>query len=124
LVDACRIEPSMELRTTLWKCLPTMAYALGKQRFKKLYLGIFTDLLCSSLESHSSPHISRAAGQCAEKLATFVGPTIFRGRLENDQRECFDRVMRERQGMPNGPVPMDDIFAHLDSRPAWNNGTP
>jgi hypothetical protein len=110
MVDACRVQGSEELRPTLWKCLPTIAHALGKQRFKKLYLDIFTDMLCSNLESRSAFQSSHVAGQCTEELATFVGPTILRGRLEDYQRECFDRVMRERQGMPNGPVPVEEIF--------------
>ena len=123
LVDACRIPHPDEWRTTLWKCLPTIASSLGKQRFKTLYLDLFTELLCSSLESRTSLQVSHSAGQCAEELAALVGPTIFRGRLEDYQRECFDRVMQERRRMPQGPVHGYDIFAHLDSPTAQIHGT-
>jgi hypothetical protein len=92
------------LRTTLWRQLPLIAHALGKQRFKRLYLDVFMDLLFSSLESRSSSQLSQhAAGQCAEELAEIVGPAIFRARLEDYQRDIFDRAIRERQMLPKGP---------------------
>jgi hypothetical protein len=109
LADVCRVQhfpQSDELRTTLWKCVPTMAYALGKQRFKMCYFDIFIELLFSNLESRSASQLSQhAAGQCVEELAALVHPNIFRGRLEDDtQRACYDRVIRERQMMPKGPI--------------------
>jgi len=107
LADVCRVQhfpQSSDLRATLWRQLPTMASALGKQRFKRLYFEVFLDLMFSNMESRSASQLSiHAAGQCAEELAELVGLAIFRGRLDDYQRETFDRVMRERRLMPKGP---------------------
>jgi hypothetical protein len=108
LADVCRVQhfpQSDDLRTTLWRNLPGMAEALGKQRFKRLYLDVFQNLLFSSLDARSSSQLSQhAAGQCAEELADLVGRTIFRARLEDDQRDTLDRVLRERAAIPAGPA--------------------
>jgi hypothetical protein len=116
LADVCRVQhfpQSDDLRATLWKTVPVIAQALGKQRFKSHYLEIFMDLLFSNLESRSASQLSQhAAGQCAEELASLVGTSIFRGRLEDYQRDCFDRVMRERQLMRKGPG-AGDVFSPL-----------
>jgi hypothetical protein len=112
LADVCRVQhfpQSSELRATLWRQLPAMAHAIGKDRFKKKYLEIFMELMFSNLESKSASQLSiHAAGQCAEDLAHFVGPSIFRGRLEDYQKELYDKVMRERQMMPKGPAVLPD----------------
>lgn len=107
LADVCRVQhfpQSDELRTTLWRCLPNMAFCIGKERFKRHYLEIFMDLLFSNLESRTASQLSmHAAGQCAEDLSNLVGVSIFRGRLEDYQLEVFDRAIRERQMMSKGP---------------------
>lgn len=102
LADVCRVQhfpQSHELRATLWHQLTPMAYALGKERFKRLYLDIFIELLMSNLESRTATALSKhAAGQCAEELANLVGVGIFRGRIQDDfQREIFDSTMEERK---------------------------
>ena len=115
LADVCRVRhfpQSDELRSTLWKCLPVMAVALGQQRFKNRYLDIFMDLLFSNLESSSASQLSHhAAGQCAEELASLIGVNMFRARLEDHQRRIFDQVVQERQMMPKGPAGGSDIFS-------------
>jgi hypothetical protein len=107
VADVCRVRhfpQADEMRATLWRQLPIIAHALGKQRFKRLYLDVFMELLFSSLESRSSSQLSQhAAAQCAEELSEFVGAAIFRARLEDYQQETFDRAMRERQLLPKGP---------------------
>ena len=82
-----------------------LARALGKARFKRGgYLEVFLDLLFRNLERSTASALSvHAAGQCAQELAELTGTSIFRGRLMDDQRETFDRVMRERQQLPPGP---------------------
>ena len=113
LVDVCRVQhfpQADELRATLWKQLPVMAQALGKQRFKRQYLDIFMELLFRHLESRSASPLSlHAAGQCAEALAELVGKGIFRGRLDMNQQDTFDRVVRERQleQAKMGPIARD-----------------
>jgi len=113
LADICQVKhfpQSDDLRTTLWKQLPLIAKALGKQRFKRIYLQLFMELLGSNMEnrSYASQLSVHAAGQCAEELATFVGAGIFRGRFEEEwQRELFDRTMAERRqaAIKAGPGP-------------------
>lgn len=113
LADVCRVQhfpQADELRATLWKQLPVIAQALGKQRFKRQYLDIFLDLLFWQLDSRSASPLSlHAAGQCAEALSEVVGKGIFRGRLDMNQQDTFDRVMRERQleQASMGPIARD-----------------
>ena len=107
LADVCRLShypQSDDLRTTLWRQLPSIAGALGKRRFKTLYLDLFVDLLAKNLDERSGAGMSQlsvhAAGQCAEELASLIGPGVFRGRLEAagmDAGFAFDRVMEERR---------------------------
>lgn len=109
LADVCRVQhfpQSDDLRATLWRQLPSMARAMGKQRFKRLYLEVFMDLLLSNMERSTASALSKhAAGQCAEELSQFIGPSIFRGRLDDYQQRTFDRAMQERQQqMPKGPM--------------------
>jgi hypothetical protein len=107
LADVLRVKhfPQVEdLRTTLWRQLPSVASSLGKQRFKRTYLELFMDLLMQNLEEQTASALSKhAAGQCAEELAILVGPSIFRGRLEDYQQVVFDQAMRERKMAPKGP---------------------
>mmetsp|Transcript_24365 Transcript_24365/g.51022 ORF Transcript_24365/g.51022 Transcript_24365/m.51022 type:complete len:949 (+) Transcript_24365:84-2930(+) len=105
LADSCRLShypQSDDLRTTLWRQLPPIAEALGKRRFKSLYLDLFIELLAKNLDDRCGTGASQlsihAAGQCAEELANLIGVGIFRGRLEAVGREdAFDRVMEERR---------------------------
>jgi hypothetical protein len=105
LAEVCRLShypQSDDLRTTLWRQLPPMAEALGKRRFKGLYLDLFIELLAKNLDDRSGAGASQlsihAAGQCAEELANLIGVGIFRGRMEATGREeAFDRIMAERR---------------------------
>ena len=107
LADVCRVRhfpQSDDLRATLWRNLPVMAQVLGKNRFKRRYLDVFMDLLFSNLDSRSASQLSiHAAGQCVEELANLIGMNMFRARLDDYQRDTFDRVLRERAMMPKGP---------------------
>jgi hypothetical protein len=105
LADVCRLShypQSDDLRTTLWKQLPPIAEALGKRRFKGLYLDLFIDLLAKNLDDSSGSGTSllsiHAAGQCAEELASLIGIGIFRGRFaEIGGQVALDRVLYERK---------------------------
>lgn len=113
LADVCRVKhfpQGDDLRTTLWRQLPSIASTLGKQRFKRLYLEVFLDLLMQNLEEQSTASAlsKHAAGQCAEELAQLVGPRIFRGRLDDFQQAAFDQAMMERERAPKGPA-VDDF---------------
>jgi HEAT repeat len=102
VADVCRVShfpQSDDLRSTLWRNLPGMMEAVGKQRCKTLYLDIFIDPLMRNLDSRSASAISiHAAGTCAYELSRLVGPNIFRGRVYDEyQRETLDRVIRDRE---------------------------
>lgn len=122
LEDVCRCKhfpQSDDMRATLWRQLPIMANALGKNRFKRQYLHIFLDLLAANLDadrsgSGASQLSIHAAGQCAEELARLVGPGIFRGRLEAEgewQVEAFDRAMEERKKTAHMGPPSEQGFS-------------
>ena len=105
LADVSRLShypQSDDLRTTLWRQLPPIAEALGKRRFKGLYLDLFIELLAKNLDDRYGTGASQlsihAAGQCAEALANLIGVGIFRGRLEATAgAQAFDRVMEDRR---------------------------
>ena len=102
VADVCRVShfpQGDDLRATLWRQLPSMMQAVGKQRCKKLYLEVFMDLLMRNIDSRTASAIStHAASTCAYELGQLVGPNIFRGRVYDDyQRDALDRVLRERQ---------------------------
>jgi hypothetical protein len=122
LEDVCRCKhfpQSDDMRATLWRQLPIMANALGKNRFKRQYLHIFLDLLAANLDadrsgSGASQLSVHAAGQCAEELAKLVGFGIFRGRLEAEgerQVEAFDRAMEERKKTAHMGPPVEQGFS-------------
>jgi len=105
LADVVRLQhypQSDDMRTTLWRQLPPIAEALGKRRFKSLYLDLFIELLAKNLDDRYGTGASQlsihAAGQCAEELAKLIGVGIFRGRLEaTGGEDAFDKVMEERR---------------------------
>lgn len=117
VADVCRVShfpQSDDLRATLWRQLPAMMYAVGKQRCKRLYLELFMDLMMRNLESRTASAISKhAAASCAYELSAFIGPNIFRGRIYDDyQREAFDRAMMERQIEEQQMSPMMQQMQH------------
>jgi hypothetical protein len=118
VVDVCRLRhfpQSDDIRTTLWKCVPAIAFALGKQRFKNRYLDIFLDLLFYDLESSSSSQLlQHAAGQCLEEISSMIGSNMFRARLEEHQCMIYDRIIPERQMIPKGPTGGSIIFSPFE----------
>jgi len=131
VAEVCRVShfpQGDDLRTTLWRQLPTMMAAIGKQRCKRLYLDIFMDLLMRNIESRTASAISKhAAVSCAYELSMLVGPNIFRGRIDDDyQREALDRALGERQmqqqqspreqGTQFSPFEPPGLLDNLDSR--------
>ncbi|KAL7444969.1 hypothetical protein ACHAXM_010990 [Skeletonema potamos] len=105
LADVARLShypQSDDLRTTLFKQLPQIAVAIGKRRFKGLYLDLFIELLSKNLDDRCGTGASQlsihAAGQCCEEIAKLIGFGIMRGRLEAiGCDEAFDSVMEERK---------------------------
>lgn len=64
-----------------------MAEAVGKKVFKR-HLDLFLRPLFDTLSRVTTSQLARhAAASCARQLSTFVGPSIFRGRLSDSQRQ-------------------------------------
>ena len=105
LADVARLShypQSDDLRTTLFKQLPQIAEALGKRRFKGLYLDLFIELVSKNLDDRHGTGATQlsiyAAGQCCEELAKLIGFGIMRGRFEAIGCDgAFDAVMEERK---------------------------
>eukprot|EP00545_Synedropsis_sp_CCMP1620_P006796 CAMPEP_0119004190 /NCGR_PEP_ID=MMETSP1176-20130426/1004_1 /TAXON_ID=265551 /ORGANISM="Synedropsis recta cf, Strain CCMP1620" /LENGTH=772 /DNA_ID=CAMNT_0006955871 /DNA_START=8 /DNA_END=2326 /DNA_ORIENTATION=- len=114
---------SDDMRTTLFRQLPIMARALGKQRFKRTYLQLFCDLILQALDSRTESALSQhAAGQCCEELGALVGHGIFRGRLDDYQQPVYDRVMQERREQNAGGHMMMEAFASPFGPPQTGGG--
>lgn len=102
MIDVCRVKhfpQGEDLRATLWRAVPEMAAAVGKQRFKRVFLDTpgFLDLLMSTLEDRNgdtSQLARHAASQCAMQLASLVGKSILLGRIWDDsQRQVLERYL-------------------------------
>jgi hypothetical protein len=111
MMDVCRVQhfpQSHELRATLWKCVPAMAVALGKDRFKRSYMERTVELLFWNLEMSTASQLSKhAAAECAERLADLVGKSIFRGRLDDFQQATYDQYVVGRTRLGGPPTEID-----------------
>jgi len=93
LMNVCRVNhfpQGNDLRATLFKALVGIAHGVGKQRFKRHYLELITELLFATLEVEHGRHSSfrtddaqdgnqlaiHAAEQCCEALSELVGSMI------------------------------------------------
>ncbi len=100
IIDVCHVKhfpQGEDLRATLWRAIPEMANAAGKQRFKKIYLGTpgFLELLLATLEDRNTSQLAlHAATQCSLQLATLVGKGILLGRVWDDgERQVLERAL-------------------------------
>lgn len=71
------------LMETLYRLLPFIAEKLGKKTFKP-YLELFIDPLFSALTCGQRLS-ENASGYCVSKLISFIGPNIFKARLDSNQ---------------------------------------
>jgi hypothetical protein len=81
-------DQANSLQQTIWKLLPIIAKGLTKKVFKR-HLELFLDPLQMSLRN-SNRLVSHAAGECVRQLSTFVGPSIFKGRLSPDMAAVME----------------------------------
>lgn len=66
-----------------------MAEAVGKKVFKR-HLDVFLKPMFDTVSRVTTSQLARhAAASCIRQLSTFVGPSIFRGRLTDSQREVI-----------------------------------
>jgi len=71
------------LMETLYRLLPSIAQNLGKRNFKP-YLELFIDPLFTALTCGQRLS-ENASGYCVSKLIVFIGPNIFKARLDSKQ---------------------------------------
>lgn len=71
------------LMETLYRLLPSIAQNLGKRTFKP-YLEMFIDPLFTALTCGQRLS-ENASGFCVSKLIDFIGPNIFKARLDSKQ---------------------------------------
>ena len=78
-VVSCKMVPCDQL--------PAMGEAVGKKLFKR-HLDVFLKPLFDTLARITTSQLaSHAAASCVRQLSAFIGPSIFRGRLSDSQRE-------------------------------------
>lgn len=66
-----------------------MGEAVGKKVFKR-HLDVFLKPLFDTLSRVTTSQLAKhAAASCVRQLSSFVGPSIFRGRLTDSQREVM-----------------------------------
>lgn len=64
-----------------------MAEGVGKKAFKR-HLDVFLKPMFDTISRITTSQLARhAASSCVRQLSAFVGPSIFRGRLTESQRE-------------------------------------
>ncbi|CAM9187195.1 unnamed protein product [Hapterophycus canaliculatus] len=74
-----------------------MAEAVGKKVFKR-HLDMFLKPMFDTVARVTSSQLARhAAASCIRQLSTFVGPSIFRGRLNDSQREVMTQTLSPRR---------------------------
>ncbi len=79
------------LRQSLWRVLPEVMQKLGKSVLKR-HLELFTPALLGALASPLVSHLTRhAAVVCLEELSRQMGPSIFLGRLSEEERGLYLR---------------------------------
>lgn len=79
------------LRQSLWRVLPDAMQKLGKSVLKR-HLELFTPALLDALASPLvSPLTRHNAVKCLEELSRQIGPSIFLGRLSEEERGLYLR---------------------------------
>ncbi|KAK6182480.1 hypothetical protein SNE40_010161 [Patella caerulea] len=90
----------VSLLETFCKQLPCIAKGLGKRPFK-MYLEMFLDSLFQSLRSDNIL-TANAANECLNQLSNFIGPSIFRGRVELYNSKYLEQL--DRSLPPHAPM--------------------
>ena len=90
----------LSLQETLWKALPAIAGGIGKKAFKP-YLEEFIGPMFRGL-SCGHRLCEAAAGRCIGELRDLIGPGIFEGRLDSEQKALLHSA--PEIPMPKGPL--------------------
>jgi len=75
-----------DLQQTIWKCVPLMAEAVGKRKFK-MYLELLLVPMIETLQCNNRLAMN-AAGNCVTFCNKFIGTKFFLPRLKPDQLEA------------------------------------
>ena len=103
LADVSRLthfSHCLNLQETLWKALPAIARGIGKKAFKP-FLEMFLESMFRSL-SCGNRLCEVAAGRCIGELRDLIGPGIFEGRLDEEQKQLLHSS--SEIPMPRGPL--------------------
>ena len=73
------------LRETLWKSVPIMAKSMGKRAFQAQLDALLEPLFATVTRTHAHQLAGYAAIYCMQQLSTFLGHSVFIGRLSTDQ---------------------------------------
>jgi len=111
LIDVCRVKhfpQADDLRATLFRQVPEMARAVGKLKWKRLYLDTagFLDLMIDTLQDRggeTSQLAVHAAGSCATEMANLVGKGILVGRVLDELQQTFlQEYLASQSSLPHG----------------------
>jgi hypothetical protein len=80
------------LRETVFKAVPRMALAVGKTAFKPHVQGLLQPLFATLTRPTTHQLAGYAAVDCVQALSAFMGPGIFRGRLNAEQAAIMQRL--------------------------------
>ena len=80
------------LRETLWKSVPIMAKSMGKRAFQAQLDALLEPLFATVTRTHAHQLAGYAAIDCMQQLSTFLGHSVFIGRLSTDQAVIMQRL--------------------------------
>jgi hypothetical protein len=86
--DVRHFRHASSLRETIWKQLPHIMRAIGKRECKRNVQEFINPMFDSIQGDHRLS--SHAAGGCAADISSFIGPSIFSGRLDDMQLRVFE----------------------------------
>ena len=80
------------LRETLWKSVPIMAKSMGKRAFQAQLDALLEPLFATVTRTSTHQLAGYAAMDCMQQLSTFLGHSVFIGRLSTDQTVIMQRL--------------------------------
>lgn len=89
LARLASFQHAYNMHESIWRGLPGLAASLGVKAFKGQYLELFLPPLFADLRcGHQLAEAE--AGKCISALRDLVGPRIFAGRLDEQQRAAME----------------------------------
>ncbi|KAF6254565.1 ARM repeat-containing protein [Scenedesmus sp. NREL 46B-D3] len=89
LARLATFQHAYNMHESIWRGLPALAASLGVKAFKSQYLELFLPPLFADLRcGHQLAEAE--AGKCISALRDLIGPRIFAGRLDEQQRAAME----------------------------------